>query len=519
MSKRILFTAVAADRKFDKTSVKIYEMADIFYLSAYLKSLGHETMVYDKDISEVDFQELDAFNPDIVCLNVEAGKIFTEWVEKRKPGIIVCQGAGTFSPAYSKLCLESNPELDLIVSGGNAEPAWVKLLECLNAGAGLEDIKGLAYRKGGKVVYNPGMYEFDINDLKVPDHKPDMAYVITSRGCVGNCSFCDNRSVYPKWIGRSVKSVADELDALVGQGIRKIRFADRTFGSPNCNRILELCQAIIDRQIPILYGGNFRPDFSRFATPEVMRLLAQSGLYEAYIGLEAGNQADLDLYHKRCTVEESINTVKLFESYGIHVEYGFINFNSLTTLDKLRQNIDFLDDLGLTNFEALKTRYLPMLGSSLTKNMEESGLYSKENGLCYEYKNAEDVLLMVRCYFAVLEKENGPKARFEKAVSFRNDRIYGLHYFSKYNMVQHYNAVHNYLRKTEPVIRGMGILLGIWFKKLLDLAEQGFEQNKVFEATLDTLTPAYISDMADFLEKEDRKLLKALEGIDKEQVA
>lgn len=519
MSKRILFTAVAADRKFGKTSVKIYEMADIFYLSAYLKSLGHETMVYDKDISEVDFQELDAFSPDIVCLNVESGKIFTEWIEKRKPGIIACQGAGTFSPAYCKLCLESNPELDLILSGGNVEPAWVKLLECLNTGAGLEDIKGLAYRKGGKVVYNPGMYEFDINDLKVPDHKPDMAYVITSRGCVGNCSFCDSRSVYPKWIGRSVKSVADELEALVGQGIRKIRFADRTFGSPNCKRISVLCQAIIDRQIPILYGGNFRPDFSRFATPEVMRLLAQSGLYKAYIGLEAGNQADLDLYHKRCTVEESIKTVRLFESYGIHVEYGFINFNSLTTLDKLRQNIDFLEELGLTNFEALKTQYLPMMGSRLTKTIEDAGLYSKEKGSSYQNESVKEVLLIVQAYFAVLEQENGPKAKFETAAAWRNMYHCSVNSFGRNKMYQHYNAVYEYLKRTEPAIKCIGILLSTWFRKLLDLAEQGFDQDKAFNICISSLSPDYISVFSDFLEKERQKLKNTLKEIDKGQVA
>ena len=523
MSKhRILFYAVKDNTTNEDNSMNIYERVSIAYLASHLVNNGHEVFIEERDIEKVKYEEMEGFNPDIICLAMNVDQTALKWVKSKKPKVIVCMGTGENDIVDGAEHLKGWPLVDFNIAG-EAEAAWIKLLEAIDSGRGFDDIPGLAFRKGEEVIQNPGICEFDINELPRPylPFSTPVAHVLTSRGCIGNCSFCGTRKVHPKWKARSIKSVVDELEYLIDNGVKKIQFADKSFESDyQCKRISELCKAIIERKLPILYSANFRPDFHKKATPEVMNLLVRSGLYSAFIGAEAGNQEDLDLYHKGCTVEDTIKTIKLFESYGVHVNIGFIMFNPFTTIEKLKKNISFLEDIGRIDFGKLVRTYIAVKGRGLFSEIVAADLYdSEKNIINYKNKSIYQLYEFVHCFIKGCLNENDAKKRYITAESVRHDFIYYLNTEIRIGRQKYIEVIQDYYKKTEPYVMTIKVILANWFNKLLEINEQGFDRDKSLEMSCVALRSELILDIAKRLETENEKLIKVLQELDNQQVA
>ena len=163
-------------------------------------------------------------------------------------------------------------------------------------------------------------------------------------------------------------------------------FIDGSFEDPdsNCSRMTEIAQGIIDRKLPIYYMALFRADFCRKATPELMELLKRSGLFTAFVGVEAANKDDLDLYNKRGNVSDSHESIKLFERYGIGLQIGFIATNPYSTTDNILANIDFLEQYAYLN---RFTSYEMYQGTPLQLKVCNDGLENHNKPLGYDYKD------------------------------------------------------------------------------------------------------------------------------------
>lgn len=169
-----------------------------------------------------------------------------------------------------------------------------------------------------------------------------VAQISTSRGCTGHCTFCAKQLFWAKWRGRSVANVVKEIEEIQKlYGIDAFYFIDSSLEDPDGGkkRLWDLINEILHRKLKIYFFANFRADFVRTASPELMRSLVSAGLCGACIGLESFNDDDLKLYGKIATAEDNHRIIKLFRQFDIHIQPGFININPYTTLDGLRQNI------------------------------------------------------------------------------------------------------------------------------------------------------------------------------------
>ena len=52
---------------------------------------GHDVLVYENDIKDVDFKALDEFNPDIICLSIHTDLKIIEWAKSQKLWLPVVQ--------------------------------------------------------------------------------------------------------------------------------------------------------------------------------------------------------------------------------------------------------------------------------------------------------------------------------------------------------------------------------------------------------------------------------------------
>ena len=160
-----------------------------------------------------------------------------------------------------------------------------------------------------------------------------------AHGCYWKkCSFCD---VSLDYIGRYDKPGTD----LVIQRIRSL--IDET-GETGFHLVDEaappaglraLAKGLIAEKLTITWWGNIR--FEKTFTPELCRLLAQSGCVAVSGGLEVASDRLLELMKKGVTVEQVARVTRAFTDAGIMVHaylmYGFPTETAQDTIDALER--------------------------------------------------------------------------------------------------------------------------------------------------------------------------------------
>ena len=163
-------------------------------LSTLLKKKGYNSKVFVEDIAEPDWSILtDADLIGISSITSTAPRAFQLAKKFSSLGIPVVMGGphATFLPEESLIYAD-------YVVRGEGEETIVELIEHLESGIPLHDIKGLSYRKGDAYVHNPDRpFIQDLDSAPIPDfdlvhnwHEKTSIPILTSRGCPFGCRFC-----------------------------------------------------------------------------------------------------------------------------------------------------------------------------------------------------------------------------------------------------------------------------------------------------------------------------------------
>jgi radical SAM superfamily enzyme YgiQ (UPF0313 family) len=264
---------------------------------------------------------------------------------------------GRGATASPEEVLRCTPADSVVV--GEGENTFGELLDRIDTGADWHQLPGLCCRGNGRAAaYRRRPLVRDLDALPLPSRdillamrqegKPiEAVYVSASRGCPFNCSFCDIGMYYngqKSWRGRSPKLVVDELGQLVeqfGSGPTYC-FIDDNFmgvGRQGQKRAQLIAKEILERGLRIDLEIGCRPDEVDLDT---MTLFREAGLRSVFLGVESGNQAALDRFHKGTTPEASERAVNTLTNLGICCDMGFIMFDPWQTLDEVEQNVEFL---------------------------------------------------------------------------------------------------------------------------------------------------------------------------------
>ena len=100
-----------------------------------------------------------------------------------------------------------------------------------------------------------------------------------------------------------------------------IFFCDDNF-TANRARTKELCERIIKENIKIEWSAQVRTEAAK--DPELLDLMAKSGCFAVFVGLESINPATLKAYNKSQTVEGIKESVVNFHRHGINVHGMFV---------------------------------------------------------------------------------------------------------------------------------------------------------------------------------------------------
>ena len=275
-------------------------------------------------------------------------------LKKIKPQVTISCGGHLATDASDKILADCG-EMDCVMLGDGECVAYNMVL-ALEENRPMHEVESVVTRnfKGDKKIATIDVTKMlwparDLLSLaKIKGNYS--ARLSTSRGCCGNCSFCSVNSINHKagksWQGRDALDIFAEIVAIYKQfNIRCFQICDGSFEDPGIignKRIEELCNLLIAYPVSFSFRCFFRAETFSKEDHELISLMRKAGFSIVYLGIESGCDADLKVYHKRATVHDNVNAIKIFQSSNITVLIGFIFFNPYSNEKSVKDNYHFL---------------------------------------------------------------------------------------------------------------------------------------------------------------------------------
>ncbi len=370
----------------------------VAYLSSYLKKGGQTVQLIDAAAEKFAIprliSEVKSFHPDIIgILAVTPSYIRTSKVAqklKEEIGVpIIIGGAHVTSLPYETL---GDPVFDYGVMG-EGELTSLELLETIESGKDLANVKGIVYRDNAtkEVKITPRReYIKNLDELPFPDrdslpplteyHPSQSSYrrlplgtIISSRGCPHHCIFCDRAVFGNSYRARGAINVVDEIELLMQKhGAREVRFWDDTFNllPP---RVLQICKEIRNRRLDIEWSCVARVSNM---TQEMLHSMKQAGCWQVDYGVESGNPDVLKSIHKGITMDLVRRAVRLSRANGLRVRAFFMLGLPGETEETMQQTINFAKSLDLD--VAVFHIATPLPGTELFQIAKERGELSQD---------------------------------------------------------------------------------------------------------------------------------------------
>lgn len=265
-------------------------------------------------------------NPSIIgfsCYiwNIEETIKVIKMIKKINPSIQIIFGGPEVSYDVHDW-MESVTEVDFIIIG-EGEQTFKHLLQQLTSNESVDEVSGIAYRKGDKVHINPQRNKLDLRELPspyrfeedIPHLSKRVTYIETSRGCPFSCQFClSSIEVGVRYFDR--EKIKDDIRYLMANGAKTIKFVDRTF---NISRsyAMEMFRFLIDEHKPeTVFQFEITADIMR---PEVIEFLnkeAPKGLFRFEIGVQSTNDYTNELVMRKQNFNKLTRTVTLVKDGG-----------------------------------------------------------------------------------------------------------------------------------------------------------------------------------------------------------
>ncbi len=380
------------------SQINYWQPLGTLYVAACLLRAGHEVKFINGAflLHDLIMREVEEFGPEVVGLysttfGWDKAESTAEDIKKLRKDIFVFAG-GPYPVAMKGRCLEEGGlSIDAVVTG-EGEITSVELLERLERGQSLRGVEGIAYRENGAVVENaPRPLIEDLDAIPFPAREllgDAMSYVpppatyrrrpvavmITSRGCNRRCIFCfqidKTRKSGIRY--RSVENVIAEIEHVLAQGYREIKFIDDTLAA-DYDRAMALAREIKRRGL----------DFTWFASACVnqvdkplLQAFREAGCWAILFGAESGVQKNLNTIRKGITLEQTRKAVRAAKEVGLMVLTPFLFGLPGETFEEGLETIEFACELDpdVANFHALT----PFPGTELYENLEKYGTVSDQ---------------------------------------------------------------------------------------------------------------------------------------------
>jgi len=367
-------------------------------IAARLQSDGHDVQVIDclgpgapVDIHE-QVRRILALDPQIVGFSATTSSFpdaadMAHLIKEGRPGIITVCGGVHVSALKEKL-LDHYPAFDYLAAG-EGELTMSELAR----GDDPVDISGLIRREaGGPAVANvPRAHIAHLDDLPFPAyeklrgfprdyHLPLFSYrqtpgatMITSRGCMYQCSYCD-RSVFQKGFRyNSAAYIYEHMQYLHDRfGVRHVNIYDDLF-TANRKRIVELCEKLARRPLGMNFNCAVRVGYT---DDDLLKMLKGAGCLMVSLGIESADPEMLARHKSGVSLDEVRDTVSRIQAVGLRAKGLFMMGLPGETEESIKLTSDFIISLGLDDMNMAK--FTPFPGAPLWSAIRDEGTFEED---------------------------------------------------------------------------------------------------------------------------------------------
>lgn len=322
--------------------------------------------------------------PDVLCFscyiwNISFVRELIRDLVKILPKTAFWAGGPEVSYDAEKFLTEM-PEMTGVMVG-EGEKTFHDLLEFYIDGKdSLEEISGIAYRTGDKIIHNGWRELMDLSAIPfVYEHlekfENRIIYYESSRGCPFSCSYCLS-SIDKKLRFRDLELVKKELQFFLDHRVPQVKFVDRTF---NCKHehAMTIWKYILEHDNGVT---NFHFEISAdLLREEEMELMSQMrpGLIQLEIGVQSTNPETIRAIHRRMDLKKLEHCVNRVHSFrNIHQHLDLIAGLPYEDYDIFHQSFN---DVYQMKPDQLQLGFLKVLkGSLMQKEAEGYGIVYKE---------------------------------------------------------------------------------------------------------------------------------------------
>lgn len=293
------------------------------YVIAVMEQAGYQVEVIDafgyKLSTAQTIEELKKTKPDVTAItavtcNIDIAKEIA--LEARKFSLVIMGG--------TQISLDPECVVDYCdyAVAGEGEKTLPELLSASNK----EEVKGIIFKKDGKIISTPlRPFTECLDELpfparhKFPLHRyrqfgvMPLGTMLSSRGCPHGCAYCTIGTLFPTWRGRSPKNVVDEMEELVHRfDCRGISFADEDFLLSK-ERAQAIAEEILRRGLKVMWGIQTRTTNIGEKDLELLKSLRRAGCQFALFGIESarvGTMKKLRRDIKLKTIQTAFETCK-----------------------------------------------------------------------------------------------------------------------------------------------------------------------------------------------------------------
>lgn len=378
------------------------------YIASYVERFGYDCDIIDANALRKDITSLvtevagkcDIIGISVVTMSVPKVVGFTDKLKARDPSVKVILG-GIHPTVAPDSLLKACPSADALVVG-EGEETFLDILRTYDSDHALFDnkeklstIKGIAFRdiSGTTVISESRRYINNLDSIPFPAfHKLPMekyrasisgyigtkggmtGFIITSRGCPYQCTFCASPALWTKFRYRSAANVKEEIQFLLDTyHVKQIEFFDDTLTTFS-SRLEEICDFFISRDLQIKWHALAR--VSDIQDIKLAMKMRKSGCFELKFGIESGDPEVLKATKKKIDIEDIRRAIEICNKAGIKTVGYFILGLPGETKETALRTIAFARelDLDLAAFFILT----PYPGSEIYNNLIKNGRIKEE---------------------------------------------------------------------------------------------------------------------------------------------
>ena len=343
------------NKPFTNKSI-LAEPIDVLQIATIIKKKYNDVRVIDMDVDRMDNNINNYLKDDNIIvfvfdyqLPLHTSETISNMFEiikntqKKSKFIII----GKTSSYYYEKFLTNG--FDVVING-IADEVIINVIDCITQNMELSRIPNIIIKekneiiltKKNKVVNKFASLDYPDRSLVDIEKYMDTRTMITSRGCIGKCSFCTTPTFFGTWNCKDPKKVVDEIEYLINNYFaKKIMFLDDNM-TVNKKRMFDICSEIQKRNIKCIFGClSSIACYDKFMFEKMYSV----GFRWVHFGIETGSERILKLMNKQMNLDYIKQVIKEVKNMGYRVRNSFILDYPTSSKDDIIATKELINEL------------------------------------------------------------------------------------------------------------------------------------------------------------------------------